>query len=279
MPEDEQGSSPSIRFPLFDSASIRWWLHLVEAKLLAHGITEDAQRFAHAFGNLSPQKVKLLPILEGDKTSEELKTHLLQEYGPSDTQDNRDLLDQTQEIVGDSRIYLSKLKKILQDAQTQKDLLVQNLPEKVRRVVQVMPPDGTAEQIAKKDSELKRVDRINERRKEAETAKTSVVHIIKCMPKPTAPERDNKRGEPDEGNKEKISHLQQNGPPIPNAHLPLLPNPHPSPPGTPSKGTSSMGSPATSEPCSLGTELNALSGYMAAPTTSILHHRQPRVAS
>jgi len=38
-------------------------------------------------------------------------------------------------MVGDPRIYLSKLKKILQDAQTQKDLLVQKLPEKVRRVV------------------------------------------------------------------------------------------------------------------------------------------------
>jgi len=140
-----------------------------------------------------------------------------------------------------------------------------------------MPLDATAKQVAEKAAELRQADSINRRRKETETAKTSAVHTIKCTSEPMAPERDDERGETDE---EEISHLQQHWLPRPNAHLPRLPNTLTRPPGTPSMGTSSMGSPATSKPCSLGTESNTARGAahsVATPTTSILHHRQPRV--
>jgi len=50
-------------------------------------------------GALTPQTVELLPIFEGEKTFEDRKEHLLQEYCSNGAQDNCHLLNQTQESL------------------------------------------------------------------------------------------------------------------------------------------------------------------------------------
>jgi len=246
----------------------------VESKLLAQGITEDTQCFAHAFGVFSPQ-TGMLSIFEGDKTFEDLKNHLLQEYGPSNTQDNHNLLDQTQEIVGDPRVYLSKLKKILQDAQTQKDL-IQKLPERIRRVLQVMPLDATAEQVTKKAEELRRSNHLNGRWTGAKNVKMPAIHIIKHTLEQTTPKREDETGEMDEGGEEEILHLQPHGPPDPSP-LFLV---HQKCPRNTFKVPLSMDSPTFSKlhPWGTGSDtVNVTVCSIAMPTSSILPHQLTRV--
>jgi len=92
MLKDKQGYSALLRFPRFDSTSIRHWLHLVEAKFQANAITEDAQCFTHVFGALTSKTNEQLFTFKGDKTFKDLKTHLLQEYGPGNAKTIRTCL-------------------------------------------------------------------------------------------------------------------------------------------------------------------------------------------